>query len=321
MDAADPSDPTPSIIARVDPQRMREGIFHLSKDPLPYRKANFTLPGHEKSTLDEADEFIQAQLESWSYTVEKEAVQVQAFRCDTTKTPKSSWHSPPLPEDPWYTAHNLYAKKAGRAQPDEIIVVISHKDSQSWIDSPGANDNAIGTAGNMEIARVLADHPSRRSIWFVFCNEEHKPWTSITAANNARERGDNIIAVFNLDGLGRKSPEDTQAGKKTNVTLYTEPEGDGLADLMAEVNERYNIGLIQTKYKRPSPGDDDGSFVKAGYPAAVLNIGSYPYADPNYHSEGDVPETVDVENAAMAVQATIAAIVRLDLERTLLTQR
>src|SRR5690242_5171804 len=40
--------------------------------------------------------------------------------------------------------------------------------------------------------------------------------------------------------------EEIAAGRKTNVTLYTRPEGKRLADLMAEVNERYRIGLIQT---------------------------------------------------------------------------
>ncbi len=39
----------------------------------------------------------------------------------------------------------------------------------------------------------------------------------------------------------------------------------------------------------PGSGGDDGSFVKAGYTASVTIIGSFPYADPNYHSEGDIP--------------------------------
>ena len=41
--------------------------------------------------------------------------------------------------------------------------------------------------------------------------------------------------------------------------------------------------LEQRAVKRPGPGDDDGSFVKAGYAAAVVNIGSWPCGDPNYH--------------------------------------
>ena len=299
------------LIRAVDGKRMSTHLFYLSKDPLPYRKLNFTLPGHAKNTLYEADDYLAGKLESWGYRVEREGVRVQAFRRDTSK-PKHAQYSPPMPEDPWYTAYNLYAEKKGRTRPDEIIVVLAHKDSQSWIDSPGANDNAIGTVGVLEMARVLADYPSGRTIRFLFCNEEHRPWTSVTAAQNAKARGDNIIAAFNLDGIGAKTAEQTAAGKETNVTAYTEPAGERLARLMCAAGDRFDIGLEQRVVKRPGPGDDDGSFVRAGYPAAVVNIGSWPYGDPNYHGEGDIPERCDVPNAAKTVQATLAAILTLD---------
>jgi hypothetical protein len=303
-------DPIPSLLERVDPQQMEARLRYLCEDPLPFRKANYTLPGHTQSTLDEADDYLEAQLRSFGYPVDREAVPIQAYRRDYTKNPHHQY-SVPLPTDPWYTGHNLYARKPGSSVPEEIIVVCSHKDSQSWIDSPGANDNAVGTVGNLEMARVLAQYPSRRTLWFLFCNEEHHPWTSITAAEGARKRGDKIIAVFNLDGLGRKSPE--QAGVMVNVSAFTEPEGEVLADLMATVNEKYAIGLQQRKVQRPHPNDDDGSFVKAGFPAAIINIGSWPYGDPNYHLETDSAATVDIANAALTVKATLAALVTVDL--------
>jgi hypothetical protein len=299
------------LISDVDPGRISKHLFYLAKDPLPCRKLNLTLPSHEKNTLYEADDYLAGNLETWGYRVEREGIQVQAFRRDTSK-PKHAQYSPPKPDDPWYTAYNLYAEKKGRSKPDKIIVVLAHKDSQSWIDSPGANDNAIGTVGVLEMARILAKHPSESTIRFLFCNEEHTPWTSKTAARKAKARGDDIVAVFNVDGIGGKTAEQTAAGKKTNVTAYTEPEGKRLAELMAEVNNRYSIGLEQRTAKRPRPGDDDGSFVLAGYPAAVINIGSWPYGDPNYHAEGDVPESCDITNAAMTVRATLAAVVTID---------
>ncbi len=300
-----------ALIGAVDRERMSRDLFYLSKDPLPFRKLNLTLPGHEKNTLHEADDYLAGRLEARGYRVEREGVQVQAFRCDTSK-PKQHQYSAPKPEDPWYTAYNLYAEKKGHSHPDRIIMVLAHKDSQSWVDSPGANDNAIGTFGVLEMARILAEYPSECTIRFLFCNEEHTPWTSRTAAQKAKSRGDNIIAVFNLDGIGAKTAEQTAAGKKTNVTAYTKPEGRHLAELMAEVNARYSIGLEQRMAERSQPGDDDGSFVLAGYPAAVINIGSWPYGDPNYHAEGDIPEACDVDNAAMTVQATLAAVLTLD---------
>lgn len=302
-----------ALLGSVDAQRMKKHLFHLSKDPLPYRKLNFTRPGHAMNTLYEADDYIAGTLESWGYRVEREGVRVQAFRRDPKK-PKHAQYSPPMPEDPWYAAYNLYAEKRGRLRPDEIMVLVAHKDSQSWIDSPGANDNAIGTVGVMELACVLAKHSPERTIRFLFCNEEHTPWTSVTAAQKAKARGDNLVAVFNLDGIGVKGPEEAAAGKKTNVSVFTEPEGERLARLMTAACARFVPGLEQRVAKRPRPGDDDGSFVRAGYPAAIINIGSWPYGDPNYHLESDTPELCDVDNAALAVQATLAAILTLDRE-------
>ena len=304
-------DPTSNLIDQVDQQILRENLLYLCKDPLPVRKLNYTLPGHSKSTLDEADDFIVSKLQSYGYEIKKEPVTVQAFRCDIFK-PKSSQYSSPEPEDPWYTAHNLYAKKTGSVHPDEITVVVSHKDSQSWVDSPGANDNGVGTVSNMEIARILSDYDSSRSIWFLYCNEEHRPWTSVTAAERMANAGLNVIAVLNIDSISGKSAAVTDKGLKTNITRYTTDEGEALADRMIELNEKYEIGLHQGKSHLPRPGDDDGSFINAGFPNAILNIGSYPYAEPNYHHESDTFETVDFENVALATQLSMAFVLHVD---------
>ena len=299
------------LLSQVSADLIRDRVYALAGEPRRYRKLNYTMPGHEKCSLYEADDYLQAQLESFGYSVEKEPVSVQAYRCDTTK-PKSAQYSPPMPEDPSYTAYNLYARKTGTERPDEIIVIVSHKDSQSWVDSPGANDNAVGTAVNLELARLLGACDTRLSLCFLYCNEEHTPWTSATAANNARERGDNIIAVFNVDSIGRKSDEDHEARVMQQAVLFTEPEGEPLVDLLAQMIERHNLPISQTKTRRERPGDDDGSFVKAGYPASIMVLGSYPYADPQYHTELDTPDRVDVENAALSAQSILAAILELD---------
>jgi hypothetical protein len=305
-------DPIPELVARTSERRVSQHVFHLAKEPLRFRKLNCTLPGHAKSTLEEADDYVQASLESSGYAVEREGCLVQAFRRDLRKNIHHQY-SPPHVHDPWYVAWNLSARKVGSAIPDETILLIAHKDSQSWIDCPGANDNAIGTAVTLELARVLARYRSRRSFWFLFCNEEHWPWTSVTAARNARLRGEKIIALFNIDGPGVRKPEDRAAGRMTCFSVYYAPEAERLADLMAEVNRDYALGLIHAKHKTDRVNNDDGSFIKEGYRVAVHNIGSVPYADPNYHLEGDVPELCDIPSAAATARVTLAAAARLDL--------
>jgi hypothetical protein len=301
----------PSLIAQIQEENIKHSIDFLAGDPLRYRKVNYTRPGQTKNSLEEADDFISACLESSGYTVARHGVQVRPLRPDPDR-PGTSAFIEPAPDDPWYIANNLFASTPGTTHPNEIILLVAHKDSQSWIDSPGAYDNAVGVAANLEIARVLAKHVPQRTVRFLFCNEEHRPWTSITAAEQAHLRGDAIVGVFNLDGLAGKSRAETDAGLKTNITLYSAPEGKRLAELVARMNGEYAIGLEQSIQERPFPNDDDGSFVRAGYPAAIITIGSFPYADPNYHMPGDIPELVDVENVAMTARAVLAAVVSLD---------
>jgi hypothetical protein len=309
--SADQGDIIPAFLKQVSETNLRQSVHHLASNPLPFRKANYSVPGHAQSTLAETDAWIEEQLKASGYPVEREVCEVRAFGCDLTK-PKHHTYAPPPAGAPVYQVCNLYAKKSGRVHPKEIILLVAHKDSQSWNDSPGAYDNAVGTAAVLELARVLARYGNDRSIWFLWCNEEHTPWTSVTAANNCRQRGDNLIAILNTDSLGGRSDADIAAGRKTNVSLYTTPEGKRLADLMAEMNEVYKIGLVQSSAQRQQPGDDDGSFVKAGYGCAIANLGSHPYADAEYHLSGDVAERVDIVNVRMATQATLAAVLRLD---------
>ena len=307
------SDAVVRLIAQAAEEEIRRNLLYLSKDPLPYRKANYTRPGQSKSTLAEADDFVERKLRGWGYAVQREPLQVQAFRCDTSKHP-SHWYAAPDPSDPWYTVHNLCAKKSGTEQPDQIIVVVSHKDSPSWIDSPGARDNAAGTCCNLEVARLLAGCALRKSVWFLCCNEEHTPWTSIAAATNAKAGGDNLIAILNLDGTGGRSPDDRAAGRHPSSAVYGTPEGERLADLLAEANEAYVTGLTQVKRFRREPGNDDGSFLKAGYPAAIGVHGSLDYEDPAYHRPEDVPERLDSDSIRRVAQMVTAAVLTLDQE-------
>ena len=297
-----------SLSGKIDQDRMKQGLYHLSQD-LPRRVLNWTIPGHMLSTLEEADSWITGQLTDYGYKPVMDETKVRAFGRDLTK-PLAHQYAKPPDDAPWYTAHNIIAERRGKKHPDNLIIVIAHKDSQSWIASPGAADNAIGTCGALELAITLNRFKPDHTIRFIFCNEEHTPWTSITAAENIRATGLDVIALINLDGIGVKSPQ--QAGNLTNVTRYTTPEGEQLANLMGKLNTRHRFGLEQSKYRSEGPGDDDGSFIKAGFPWSVLNIGSMPYGDPNYHTESDTPDKVDVKNAELTVKLTLAAILYID---------
>ncbi|MPN51397.1 hypothetical protein SDC9_199042 [bioreactor metagenome] len=43
-----------------------------------------------------------------------------------------------------------------------------------------------------------------------------------------------------------------------------------------------------------------------------MNLGSWPYGDPQYHLPGDIPERVDLENLRLSTQLILAAILDID---------
>ena len=295
----------------ISGDRMKKDLFYLSSDPLPFRKACFTRPGQTMNSLAEADAYIIGELESAGYEVEVTTHRVQSFRCDETK-PLHHWYSTPEPSDPWYEVTNLEATRRGSELPEEYIQLISHKDSMSWIDSPGAHDNAIGTVANIELGRVLSSIDTKRSVRVLFCNEEHTPWTSRFAAEAAAERGDNIIAVMNVDSLDGKSDEEMAAGKLAHLICFSTDEGRPLADLAAAGAAKHGIDLdVKTAFKEHI-NDDDGMFINAGYRRTIMHLGSWPYADSEYHLPGDKPERVNIENLVRSTQLILAAVLEID---------
>src|SRR5690606_31304263 len=89
---------------------------------------------------------------------------------------------------------NLYVDVYGAARRGEVLVVGAHYDSVAW--TPGADDNASGVAGLLEIARALRDRPLARSVRFIaFANEERPVFGgdsmgSRVAAKRPSDRGE-----------------------------------------------------------------------------------------------------------------------------------
>src|SRR5690606_26500179 len=88
----------------------------------------------------------------------------------------------------------------------EIIVIGAHYDSVYG--SPGANDNASGTAAVLAIARDLSGIAPRRTLRLVLLHDEEPPFFmtdqmgSNRHARACRERGDDIVALLSIETIG-----------------------------------------------------------------------------------------------------------------------
>jgi len=118
---------------------------------------------------------------------------------------------------------NIIAVKQGSVFPDHHIVVGAHKDAVS--SSPGADDNGSGTAGVLEIARVLKDIDTKMTFVFIlFDGEEQGLNGSWHYANDAATAGDSIVCMINMDMIGYQGNTDQvklyHGTDQTYVELY-----------------------------------------------------------------------------------------------------
>ena len=298
------------ILERVSLERLRHDLFYLCREPLSFRTVKYTVPWHEKNSLDETDEFIAGEMRKYVSGVNLIPYKLRPFRCDSKK-PLHHWYSSPLPDDPWYDANCIEVVIPGKKHPEEIIQLVSHKDSMSWINAPGAHDNAVGAVVNMEIVRVLSTLELDRTVRVLFCNEEHTPWYSKTYAADCAARGDKIIAVMNQDSICGKSDEAEAAGIMTNVASYSTPEGKFLADFVVAETKKYQLNLTSTTFFKERVNDDDGSFVKAGFLRTIQNNGSKPFAYSQYHLPGDTPERVNLLNLTLVAKLLTGTVLDL----------
>lgn len=77
------------------------------------------------------------------------------------------------------TWHNIIIDLPGTDLKHEVLVVGAHFDAVPM--GPGADDNATGTAAALELARILRDFPTRRTIRIAFFNLEEVGLVGSTA--------------------------------------------------------------------------------------------------------------------------------------------
>jgi Zn-dependent M28 family amino/carboxypeptidase len=135
-----------------------------------------------------------------------------------------------------FESSNVLAKLPGTSRPDEIIMVSSHwdayglgePDTEGRTVRPGANDDALGTAGVLEIARVLAAGPplERSVVFAAWTAEESGLLGSEAYANNPVYPLEKTVANLTLDIL-------QTAGPARDVILVGEGQSDLEDDLVS----------------------------------------------------------------------------------------
>ena len=110
---------------------------------------------------------------------------------------------------------------------NETVIICAHHDHLGSVEEgyfPGANDNASGTAGVIELARAFASsglRPRRSILFIVFGSEEEGLYGSYYYVQQPLRSLDGTVAVLNLDMIGQNETPSPQTDARWHVPADT----------------------------------------------------------------------------------------------------
>ena len=193
--------------------------------------------------------------------------------------------------------------------------------------TPGADDNASGVAGLIEVARLLQQAPPKIGVELVAYSLEEPPhfrteaMGSVQHARRLRSSGRKVALMISLEMIGYFSTDrQSQTYPLPGLDLIYPDRGDFIA-----IVGRIRDGLVTRKVKAAMLGasdlpvysmnapsfiagidfSDHSSYWNEGLPAVMVTDTAF-YRNPHYHEAGDTADRLDYERMAKVVQGVFA---------------
>ncbi|GFZ93979.1 M20/M25/M40 family metallo-hydrolase [Nesterenkonia alkaliphila] len=259
------------------------------------------------ASVSAAQEYITTTLEGFGYDVARHQYGSAAHQTNYTVQTN-------------YTGH-----LAGTDQP--VLDIGAHWDSVP--DSPGADDNASGVAGLLEIARHLAQHPPHHPVRLCFFAEEEAAGLPGSTAHLAAslDRGEQILSGISLEMIaytGETQQLPPQAEQALKAGGFQVPQtGDFLGIVADETAADWVQALLEAAEAQGLPAvplvasaeaignasrSDHAAYWRQGIPGIMITDTAN-FRNPHYHQATDTLETLDLLFAAQVV-GTITELLR-----------
>ena len=214
---------------------------------------------------------------------------------------------------------NVIADLPGTGCSDRVFVIGAHYDTVNA--TPGADDNASGVAGMLEMARVLRSRPLPMTVRFVgFPFEEIGLLGSRQTASGLADAGVPVVGMVSFDMIGfTTTADDSFLGVPNDyVGTVGDPQSEYLARVFGAAHYEYLPGRFAPAavIDPASLGDilrsDHAPFWAEGFPA-LLVTDTANFRNPNYHKETDTLPTLDFGFVADSTKATLAGLIAFGL--------
>jgi len=232
-----------------------------------------------------------------------------------------------------HEAVNLVLERRGSRQPERIVILGAHYDTDAR--TPGADDNASAVAMLIEVARLLHGVPTARTMRFVAFACEEMPHFATGSmgsqqhARGCRARAEAIDGLICLEMVGYFDDAPGSQRVPNEIPRWLHWLFPKRGNFIASVGNLRSWRLLwgfRRGFKRavrfplfsiglpelitPIRRSDNSSFLDQGYPALMITDTSY-LRNANYHEPTDTPETLDYERMAEVTLGVAGAMARL----------
>lgn len=281
-----------------DANRLKKHVVTLSETFHPRDSENL-------ANLDRCAEYIAAELKQAGATVEFQEVPVLGRK------------------------YRNVIGRIGQGKARKLIVG-AHYDA--FDGTPGADDNASGVAGLLELARMIGADPPEAEVEFVAYTLEEPPFfggnemgSTVHAASAAKEKS-RIIGVIVLEMIGYFSDEPGSQNyplpilkgyypsRGNFITVVSRWDQSRLiSDLKAAMKGTTALPVYSFRGPASLPGvdfSDHRNYWPHGIPAAMVTNTAF-YRNTAYHSPEDTAARLDYQRMAMVVVGVFEAVRQL----------
>ena len=289
---------SPAVRIELDPDKLERHVRMLVETCFP-RDSNNT------ANLDQAAQYIAQEMGRAGAEVETQEFEV---------------HS------------RSYQNVIGSFGPREGVRIVVGAHYDAYGEFPGADDNASGIAGLIELAHLLQNQPLEKRVDLVAFTLEEPPYFAgphMGSAIHARalaEAGVALEGMITLEMIGyfRDEPNSQQFPVPL-LRLFYPSKGNFIA-VAGNLASRRLVSAVKRAMRgaakipvhsisapRALPGldfSDHRNYWEADYPAVMITDTAF-YRNHNYHTEMDTPDSLDYARMSEVVTGLFNAVVAL----------